>query len=44
MGGGRCADISNVLKAFSVARHWAVRVTNEFFAQATEHLFTKIII
>ena len=31
--GGRCADISNVIKDFAVAKHWAVRVTDEFFAQ-----------
>ncbi|KAJ1471739.1 hypothetical protein T484DRAFT_1639619 [Baffinella frigidus] len=29
----KCADISNVLKPFPVARRWALRVTDEFFAQ-----------
>ena len=29
----KCADVSNVLKPFEVAREWAVRVTDEFFAQ-----------
>ncbi|KAJ1472019.1 hypothetical protein T484DRAFT_1976402 [Baffinella frigidus] len=29
----KCADISNVLKPFPIARRWALRVTDEFFAQ-----------
>ena len=29
----RCADISNVLKPFDDAAEWAVRITDEFFAQ-----------
>jgi hypothetical protein len=34
----KCADISNVLKPFPVARRWALRVTDEFFEQGdVEH-------
>jgi hypothetical protein len=29
----KCADISNAFKPFGVAREWAVRVTDELFAQ-----------
>jgi len=29
----KCADTSNVLKPFEVAKKWAVRVTDEFFLQ-----------
>uniref|UniRef100_A0A7S1HN58 Phosphodiesterase n=1 Tax=Hemiselmis andersenii TaxID=464988 RepID=A0A7S1HN58_HEMAN len=29
----KCADTSNVLKPFNVAKKWAVRVTDEFFLQ-----------
>jgi len=29
----KCADTSNVLKPFDVARKWAMRVTDEFFLQ-----------
>jgi len=29
----KCADISNVLKPFPIARRWALRVTDEFFLQ-----------
>jgi hypothetical protein len=29
----KCADTSNVLKPFDVAKKWAVRVTDEFFLQ-----------
>jgi len=29
----KCADITNVVKPATVARRWALRVTNEFFLQ-----------
>jgi hypothetical protein len=32
----KAADISNVLKPFSVAKRWAIRVTDEFFLQGDE--------
>ncbi|KAJ1467432.1 hypothetical protein T484DRAFT_1645672 [Baffinella frigidus] len=34
----KCADISNVLKPFHVARRWALRVTDEFFEQGDVEL------
>ncbi|KAJ1481498.1 hypothetical protein T484DRAFT_1807011 [Baffinella frigidus] len=34
----KCADISNVLKPFAVARRWAFRITDEFFQQGDEEL------
>ena len=29
----KCADTSNVLKPFPIAKKWAMRVTDEFFLQ-----------
>ncbi|KAJ1480609.1 hypothetical protein T484DRAFT_1668822 [Baffinella frigidus] len=34
----KCADISNVLKPFHIARRWALRVTDEFFEQGDVEL------
>mmetsp|Transcript_55761 Transcript_55761/g.147303 ORF Transcript_55761/g.147303 Transcript_55761/m.147303 type:complete len:91 (-) Transcript_55761:661-933(-) len=39
----KCADTSNVLKPFNVAKKWAMRVTDEFFLQVCIYCFAVCI-